>query len=66
MANSPNPDRDVSYMREKWGTNRLITDYGSENIVTPTKNNKNDPPEDRLSKFCGGANGFDDYAEWLT
>ena len=28
MANSPNPDRDTKYMMEKWGTNRLITDYG--------------------------------------
>jgi hypothetical protein len=64
MANSPNPDRDVSYMRENWGTNRLITDYGSVERVTPTKVKKNEPPVDRLSKPCGGKDGFDDYVEW--
>lgn len=66
MAIHQNPDRDVDYMREKWGTNRLITDYGSENRVTPTKVKKNNPPEDRLSKPCGGKDGFDDYVEWMT
>jgi hypothetical protein len=29
MANSPNPDRNVNYMRETWGTTSLITDYWS-------------------------------------
>jgi hypothetical protein len=66
MAIHQNPDRDVDYMRENWGTNRLITDYGSENRVTPTKVKKNNPPEDRLSKPCGGKDGFDDYVEWMT
>jgi hypothetical protein len=28
MSNSP-VDRNESYMREMWGTNRLATDYGS-------------------------------------
>jgi len=28
MANNPNPDRNVDYMRETWGTTHLITDYG--------------------------------------
>ena len=27
MANNPNPDRNVEYMYEQWGTNGLITDY---------------------------------------
>jgi len=22
-------------------------------------------PENRLEKWCGGKNGFDDYVEWL-
>jgi hypothetical protein len=66
MATHPNPDRDVDYMRENWGTTRLITDYGSEKRVTPTKGKKNDPPSDRLSKFCGGKDGFDDYVEWMV
>ena len=33
MANNPNPDRNVNYMREMWGTTHLITDYG----VNPQK-----------------------------
>ena len=28
MGNSP-VDRDENYMREMWGTNRLVSDYGS-------------------------------------
>ncbi len=27
MAIHPNPDRDTSYMKQMWGTTRLITDY---------------------------------------
>lgn len=27
MAIHPEPDRDVNYMKEIWGTNALITDY---------------------------------------
>jgi hypothetical protein len=27
MAIHPNPDRDISYMKQMWGTTRLITDY---------------------------------------
>lgn len=59
-------DRDSKYMKEMWGTTRLVTDYVPLERVTPTRVKKNDPPEDRLSKFCGGKGGFDDYAEWLT
>jgi len=66
MATHPNPDRDASYMREMWGTTCLITDYNCGNRLTPTNKRKNDPPEDRLSKFCGGKDGFDDYVEWMT
>ena len=58
MAQNPNPDRDTVYMYENWGTNRLITDYGSLNYQKP-----NDPPVNRLSRPCGGKNGFDDYVE---
>lgn len=57
MAIHPNPDRNVEYMKEMWGTKRLVTDYYQE----PKKNNK--PPEDRYSRHCGGKNGFDDYVE---
>lgn len=30
MAIHPNPDRNVTYMKEMWGTTRLITDYVPE------------------------------------
>ena len=29
MAMNPNPDRNLSYMKEVWGTSSLITDYWS-------------------------------------
>ena len=61
MAKNP-VDRDVSYMKEHFGTTKLVTDYGAP---TPTKKQKNNvPPDDRLSKQCGGKDGFDDYVEW--
>lgn len=50
-------DRDTQYMKEQWGTTSLITDY-----VVPAKK-KNEPPEDRYSRHCGGVGGFDDYVE---
>jgi hypothetical protein len=51
-------DRDVEFMKQNWGTNRLITDYVSEN-----KQQINQPPTDRYSRPCGGKGGFDDYVE---
>ena len=56
MAINPNPDRNVEFMKENWGTTHLITDY------TPEKR-KNNPPKDRYSRHCGGKGGFDDYIE---
>lgn len=56
MAMNPNPDRNTQFMKENWGTTRLITDYVQQK-------RKNDPPNDRYSKPCGGKNGFDDYVE---
>lgn len=58
MAQNPNPDRDSDFMMKNWGTNRLITDYGSLKIKKT-----NDPPKDRYSRPCGGKEGFDDYVE---
>ena len=52
-------DRDTQYMKENWGTNRLITDYGALN----DQKKKNQPPQDRYSRPCGGKGGFDDYVE---
>lgn len=56
MAMNSTPDRDIQYMKENWGTTRLITDY------VPLKS-KNQPPIDRYSRPCGGKDGFDDYVE---
>jgi hypothetical protein len=56
-------DRDTSYMKENWGTTKLVTDYGA---LTPTVYKKNIPPENRLERHCGGKDGFDDYVEWFT
>ena len=53
-------DRDVNYMRENWGTTRLVTDYDGKG-GTPSK--LNNPPQDRYSRPCGGKGGFDDYVE---
>jgi hypothetical protein len=58
MAQNPNPDRNIDYMMQNWGTNRLITDYMPEKRQKP-----NNPPTDRYSRPCGGKNGFDDYVE---
>jgi hypothetical protein len=35
MAMNPNPDRNTNYMREMWGTSKLVTDYWSENTKKP-------------------------------
>lgn len=41
MATQPNPDRNVDFMMENWGTNKLITDYHSiqtgHNLIRQTK-----------------------------
>jgi len=52
-------DRDVKYMLQNWGTNRLITDYGALN----SDKKVNEPPTDRYSRPCGGKGGFDDFVE---
>ena len=37
----------------------LITEYSSEKYLKK----RNQPPTDRLSRPCGGKDGFDDYVE---
>ena len=41
----------------------LITDPRSDRYLNNLKKKRNDPPEDRLKRHCGGKNGFDDYVE---
>lgn len=66
MANHPIPDNVPSMMEDDFGTTVLITDPRSDKYLNSVKHRPNDPPADRLSKPCGGKNGFDDYVEWLT
>ena len=73
------PDRNKEYMRQMWGTDRLVTDYGSmkqldiyeekrkflQEVMDYEEDHQkvNDPPNDRMSRPCGGQGGFDDYVE---
>jgi len=57
MANSP-VDKSKEFIESGM---TLITEYASEKYLNKKK--KNDPPSDRLSRQCGGKNGFDDYVE---
>jgi hypothetical protein len=41
----------------------LISDLASEKHLRKVRKNNYKVPEDRLSRPCGGANGFDDYVE---
>ena len=62
MANSPNPDYVPEIMENEFGTKILITNPNSEKYL---RQSSKIPPKNRLSRWCGGKNGFDDYAEWL-
>ena len=69
MANSP-VDRNKKYMKEMWGTTKLVTDYNSlpekkvlQEVMHDDMNKNHYIPEDRLSRPCGGKNGFDDFVE---
>lgn len=72
-------DRNKEYMKQMWGTDRLITDYNSLQEFDVYKEKReflqevmdyeeeqpkvNDPPTDRYSRPCGGKGGFDDFVE---
>ena len=63
-------DRDKKYMEETWGTTRLVTDYGDlpkkqviQEVMHDDLNKDYEIPEDRMSRPCGGAGGFDDFVE---
>ncbi|UNH61328.1 hypothetical protein SSZBM1_211 [Synechococcus phage S-SZBM1] len=60
MANNPIPDNVTDMMKNDFGTVVLITDPRSDKYLNKTKQN---PPSDRLSRWCGGKYGFDDYVE---
>lgn len=60
MAANRKPDRNIDYMMETHGTNCLITDYSSNKYLSKPKYVVAD---DRYSRHCGGAGGFDDFVE---
>ena len=64
MANNPVPDNVPNLMQKDFGTVVLITDPRSDYYLNQAR--KNAPPSDRLSRPCGGKNGFDDYVERFT
>jgi len=65
MANKPIPDNVPSMMQNDFGTSVLITDPKSDALLRKARIQKYKIPENRMEKWCGGKNGFDDYAEWL-
>lgn len=63
-------DRNENYMKEMWGTTRLVTDYGSlpkkqviQEVMHDDLDKDYEIPENRMSRPCGGAGGFDDFVE---
>jgi hypothetical protein len=60
MATYHVPDHDYVYMRENFGTCVLISDPASEKYL---KMSRKTPPYDRMKRWCGGKNGFDDFVE---
>jgi len=63
MAQSPNPDTNPSMMKADFGTVCLITDPKSDVYLKKLSDKVNNPPENRLSRPCGGKGGFDDFVE---
>jgi hypothetical protein len=59
MANSP-VDKGEAFMKSGM---TLISDSASDKYLKKARKIKYQVPEDRLSKPCGGAGGFDDYVE---
>lgn len=60
MANNPIPDQGNAFIESGM---TLITDPRSDKYLNMARKNKKNPPKDRMSKWCGGKNGFDDYVE---
>lgn len=65
MANNPIPDNISSMMYDDFGTSVLITDPRSDILLKKLKKNQYEVPKNRMERWCGGKNGFDDYVEWL-
>jgi hypothetical protein len=60
MANSP-IDRNPDIMQEQFGTRVLITDLAADKYLAQSAKHGTE----RYRVWCGGKNGFDDFAERL-
>lgn len=63
MAIHPNPDRSEKLMVADHGTVCLITDPRADLYMKKPRKRVSTPPQDRFSRPCGGAGGFDDFVE---
>ncbi len=61
MAIKPNPDNVPSMMQEDFGTKVLITDLAADKYLDKSAKHGTE----RYSRWCGGKDGWDDYAERL-
>ena len=61
MAIKPNPDNVPSMMQEDFGTKVLITDLAADRYLKEAAKHGSE----RYSRWCGGRDGFDDFAERL-
>ena len=60
MAKSP-VDKGEDFMKSGM---TLISDPAADRLLNKIRKNKiKNPPVDRLSRPCGGINGFDDFVE---
>ena len=60
MANLP-VDKNSKMMQEDFGTVVLITDPAADRYLA--KAAKDDPNQEKFTKFCGGKGGWTDYTE---
>lgn len=64
MANNPNPEFISEIMENDFGTRVLITNVKSDIYLDQAhKQSAYKIPNDRYSRPCGGAGGFDDFVE---
>lgn len=64
MANSPNPETVPALMLEDFGTVVLATSPMADKYLQKARIKQYyETPEDRYSRPCGGAGGFDDFVE---
>jgi hypothetical protein len=61
MAIKPNPDNVPSMMQEDFGTKVLITDLAADKYLEKSAKHGTE----RYRVWCGGRDGWDDYAERL-